>query len=79
MLATQTDRSGNEGNAMGKLMKRIRQKLCRHTKLEFSAWRHEDGKWFLYGTCIYCGAKLRGVSFADKCAKDLKDIMDREG
>lgn len=64
---------------MGKLMMRIRQKLCRHTKLEFSAWRHEDGKWFMYGTCVYCGAKLRGVSFTDKCAEDLKNIMEREG
>ena len=64
---------------MGKLMMRIRQKLCRHTKLEFSAWRHEDGMWFLYGTCIYCGAKLRGIGFTDKCAEDLKNIMEREG
>ena len=64
---------------MGKLITRIRQKRCRHTRLEFSAWHHKDGKWFIYGTCIYCGAKLRGVSFTDKCAEDLKNIMEREG
>lgn len=43
------------------------------------AFHHEDGKWFIYGTCIYCGAKLRGISFTDSCAKELKDVMDREG
>lgn len=64
---------------MGKLMTKLRQKLCRHTRLEFSAWRHEDGKWFICCTCIYCGTKWRGISFTDSCAKELKDVMDREG
>lgn len=48
-------------------------------RLEFDAWHHEDGKWFIYGTCVYCGAKWRGISFTDSCAKELKDVMDREG
>lgn len=63
---------------MGKLMTKLRQKLCRHMRLEFDAWLHEDGKWFIYGTCVYCGAKLRGVSFADKCAKDFIDVWEKE-
>jgi hypothetical protein len=70
---------GNGGDTVGKLMTKIRQKLCRHTRLEFDAWHHEDGKWFIYGTCVYCGAKWRGISFTDSCAKELKDVMDREG
>lgn len=63
---------------MGKLMTKLRQKLCRHMRLEFDAWLHEDGKWFIYGTCVYCGAKLRGVSFTDKCAKDFIDVWEKE-
>lgn len=78
MLAAQADGNGKAGNTVEKLMTKLRQKLCRHTRLEFSAWLHEDGKWFIYGTCVYCGAKLRGVSFTDKCAKDFIDVWKKE-
>lgn len=63
---------------MERLTTKIRQKLCRHTRLEFSAWRHEDGKWFIYGTCVHCGLALKGVSFTDRCAELLIEIMERE-
>ena len=53
MLDEVGDKREMEGDTVGKLMTKIRQKLCRHTRFEFSAWHHEDGKWFIYGTCIY--------------------------
>lgn len=60
---------------MERLATKIRQKLCRHTRLEFSAWRHEDGKWFIYGTCVHCGLALKGVSFTDQSAARLSRRM----
>lgn len=64
---------------MGKLTTKIRQTLCRHRKLEFVGWRYEDGKWLIYGKCRNCGIEeLRGISFTDKCAEELKTLMEQE-
>lgn len=56
MLAEEADRSGKEGNAVEKLMTRIRQKLCRHmySDARLKAVYNEENYTFT-NVCEKCG------------------------
>ena len=69
---------GNGGDAVGKLMKRIRQKLCRHRYVKCGNWFHEGEMWHLSGKCTACGYEALHLSLADKEIVRMYEEMQKE-
>ena len=78
MLATQTDGNGKVGNAVGKLMTKIRQRLCRHAFMQCGKWRHEGKAWHLTGQCAVCDREVFHIFMEDACVERMHDEMQKE-
>ena len=57
---------------MGKLMTKIRQKLCRHKNFEITEWNEDESRYYLFGTCKACGIERYGLVIDKKIFEDIK-------
>ena len=78
MLAAQADGSGKAGNAVGKLMTKIRQKLCRHAFIQCGKWHHEGKTWHLTGQCAVCDREVFRIYLKDACVERMYEEMQKE-
>lgn len=63
---------------MGKLMTKIRQKLCRHVFIQCGKWRHEGKTWHLTCQCAVCDREVFHISLKDACVEKMYDEMQKE-